>query len=524
VASITAAQDPGAKRANTDSPRFVLSYFWLVLAAAAITYVVDGLLIVPMVEVDPSLTIVLDRSRLLERVRSIAPAVGSIGSILLVTLVFAMRMRSDCRRFGITPELQARVLLAPRIIGLVVASGWSLAFLIGLGIDVFTLDFPEAGESVVYYVTSAVAIVSTGLFGFLLSYTLLTEVNRRAIIPIVFPDGGVSRTERVRPIGLPAKLMSLWFAVGLFPLIVLGLGTYTRAYVPANELRAYLFILVFAPISGFLAYRTGQSLQGPLGEIVAATKQIASGNFKVSLRSAENDELGYLTDSTLEMARSLEEKQRLSDTFGRVVDPRVRDHLLAGNVELGGSRSEAAVLFCDIRGFTSYSENRSEDAVVRMLNEHLFEMDRAISAHGGMINKFMGDGLLAVFGLPLPAEDSCTDAFASAVGMVAANVRLNDHRRARGDEEIRLGIGLHYGVVIAGNVGSPTRMEYTVIGDAVNIASRIQGLSKRVGSEIIVTKEIASRLPDTLRESSGLRRVGNTRIRGREEGVEVWGV
>jgi adenylate cyclase len=470
VASITAARDPRANLASADSPRFILSYFWLVFAAAAITSIVDALLIVPMVEVDPALTIKMNRSPVVEQVRATAPAVGSIASILLVTL-----------------------------------------------------SFPVAGESVVYYATSAVAIVSTGLFGFLLSYTLLTEVNRRSIIPVVFPDGGVSRSDRVRPIGLPAKLMSLCFAVGLFPLIVLALGTYTRSFVPANELRAYLFILLYAPVSGFLAYRTGQSLQGPLGEIVTATRQIAAGDFSVKLRSAENDELGYLTDSTIEMARSLEDKQLLSDTFGRVVDPRVRDHLLAGNIELGGSRSDAAVLFCDIRGFTAYSENRSEEEVVRMLNEHLFEMDRAVSAHRGMINKFMGDGLLAVFGLPLAIDEPCSAALRCALDMVAANSRLNDHRRTRGEEELRLGVGLHYGAVIAGNVGSPTRMEYTVIGDAVNLASRVQGLTKRVESEIIVTSELASRLPHELREQGALWQIGSVRVRGRSEAVEVWG-
>ncbi len=504
-------------------PPFLLAYFWLVFAAGSITAFVDAVVIVPMVEVDPALSIVNDRSGGLEAVRETAPIVVAVVGIVTLALLFAVRLRSRLVKHGVDPGLQARVLRAPRVTGLLVAGGWVVSFLVGLTIDILSLHFPVAGENAVYYLTSAVAILSTGLFGYLLTYTLVTEANRRLIIPIVFPDGLVSENEKVRPLGLTTRVMSLWLAVGFFPLIVLGLGAFTREYVPANEARAYVFIAIFVPVGAFLAYRTGQSLQRPLSRIVAATRQISTGDFAVTLRSEENDDLGYLTDSTIRMAQSLEEKRQLSDTFGRVVDPRVRDHLLAGNIDLGGSRLEAALLFCDIRGFTSYSEHRSEDEVVTMLNEHFVEMDRAVTAHEGMINKFLGDGLLAVFGLPLEMEDPCSAAFASSLAIVAANTRLNERREARGEPPMKLGVGLHYGSVIAGNVGSPTRMEYTVIGDAVNLASRVEGLSKRLEAQIIATGAFASQLSQSARQSAGLRSLGRVEVRGRKEPVEVWG-
>ena len=508
---------------NTNAPRFGLAYFWIVFVAAGLTAFVDALLIVPLVEVDPSLTIVNERTASLEAFRAIAPTSVAVVSIVALAVTFAAVLRARFRASGTDAKLEARVLRAPRITGMLVAGGWVVSFLVGLGIDVVTLSFPVVGENVVYYLTSAVAILSTGLFGYLVTYTFVTEANRRLIIPFIFPQGLVSQNEMVRPLGLPGRMMSLWFAVGLFPLIVLGLGTYTRTYVPANEIIAYIFMGVFTPISALLAYRTGQSLHKPLTRIVDATRQISTGDFDVRLRSEENDELGYLTDSTIEMARSLEEKQRISETFGRVVDPRVRDHLLAGNIELGGSRHETAVLFCDIRGFTTYSEHRSEDAVVTMLNEHFLEMDRAVTENGGMINKFLGDGFMAVFGLPIEMDDPCGAAFASALAIVAANARLNHVRGSRDEPAMKLGVGLHFGPVIAGNVGSPTRMEYTVIGDAVNLASRIEGMSKHLDSQIIATDSFASRVDEAVRADGGLKTLGRAEVRGREEKVIIWG-
>lgn len=504
------------------APRPLLTYVLPILVALSLTAVVDALIIVPMVEVDPGLDLTVRRSSLLEEVRDIAPTTSPVLLILSVATVYAYRLHRGLREAPRSGRTAALVLRGPRRLGLTVAAGWTLAFLIGLVIDLATLSFARSSDALIYYGSSAVAIVSTGLFGFLVTYLVLDEMNKRFYIGFVFPEGNLSATSLVRPVPFPGKLMSLWFAVGFFPLLVLALGTFTRRFVPENEMRAYLFIAIFIPAGALLTYRTGRTVQRPLTELVAATRDIAAGRYRLSLRSTENDDVGYLIDSTLQMATALEEKALLSETFGRAVDPRVRDHLLAGNIRLGGERVEAAVLFCDIRGFTGLSETRREEEVVAILNGHLEAMDEAVRAHGGMINKFLGDGLLAVFGVPLADPDACAAALRCARDMVHRNETLNDVRRLRGEPALRLGIGLHYGPVVAGNIGSAHRMEYTIIGDTVNLASRIQGLSKRVEHQIIVSDEVVA----TLGEEDlplALKRIGRVRVRGRERPVLVWG-
>ena len=161
-----------------------------------------------------------------------------------------------------------------------------------------------------------------------------------------------------------------------------------------------------------------------------------------------------------------------------------------------------------------------------MLNEHYAAMDLAISQHQGMINKFMGDGFLAVFGVPVPEEHPCAKALVCALEMISANRQLNQVRQNRGDQPVELGIGLHYGGVIAGNIGTVNRMEYTVIGDTVNLASRIQGLSSKVGSPIVCSTGFVSRFQNgeepLPQPAPQLMRLGTARVKGKAEPVEIW--
>ncbi len=499
-----------------------LGYFLRFVFAVSITAVVDAVLIVPMVEVDPALSIVIRRSATLESIRAIGPSVLAVVLIIGSSFAYTARLRRDLVDPERIDRARSSVLRGPRILGMIVAAGWTTSLLFGLIMDFFTISFPQAGEAAVYYTSTIVAIISTGLFGFLVTYAVADQFNRKRLVPAVFPEGNVSRSTRVRPITFPQKLRLLWFGVSFFPLVVLGLGIYTRRYVPENEFRAYLFVLLFLPTSFFLVYRVGRGIQQPLFDLVEATKQITDGSYGVSIRSYEHDELGFLVDSTRDMAIALEEKEILSESFGRSVDPRVRDHLLDGNIDLGGERRFAAIMFCDIRGFTTFSENRSEELVVSILNEHFEAMNAAIDSHNGMINKFLGDGFLALFGVPVAAESPCADAVNAAIACVEANTDLNRTRSGRGDPSLTIGIGVHYGPVVAGNIGSPRRSEYTVIGDTVNLTSRIEGLSSRVGMQIVVTDAVADRLVD-LPLYNDLADLGAIEVRGRAGQVHIFG-
>ncbi len=217
--------------------------------------------------------------------------------------------------------------------------------------------------------------------------------------------------------------------------------------------------------------------------------------------------------SVVESLAAVAEKRRLRSLFSGYVSPDVLHDLLAGKADAGtaGRRREVCLLFSDIRGFTTRSEKLAPEAVVTLLNRYFEEMVAAIHSHGGTVDKFIGDGLMAFFGAPQALDNPAAAAFAAGREMLERLDRLNDALRAEGDQPIAIGIGLHLGPAVIGNVGPAERHEYTAIGDAVNTCSRVEGLTKSLGCPLLVTDTVAAALPD----DPGLRPLGEVPIKGR---------
>jgi adenylate cyclase len=231
-------------------------------------------------------------------------------------------------------------------------------------------------------------------------------------------------------------------------------------------------------------------------EFLGHMERVLQGDLSQLWNPRTTDEFLDLGSGFNAMVAGLREREAIKDTFGRFVSQDVAAAVLENRVPLQGELREVTVLFQDIRGFTSLSEYTSPVILLHMLNGFFTEMVAAVEAHGGTVKQFTGDGLMALFGAPVQHGEEPIRAVRAALTMLERLDTFNQHRLQGGEAALRIGVGIHTGEVVAGNIGPDTRMEYGVVGDAVNVASRVQGLTKEVGAAILVTDVTAARLEE----------------------------
>ena len=214
-------------------------------------------------------------------------------------------------------------------------------------------------------------------------------------------------------------------------------------------------------------------------------------------------------------------EKRMKSTMSRYMDPGLADQLLgAGEELLGGKSTTATILFSDIRGFTTLTEELGPQGTVSLLNEYFTIMVECIQKEGGMLDKFIGDAIMAAFGVPVPHDDDEDRAVRAAVSMIRALHLWNDQRVASGKKPVGMGIGLNTDTIVSGNIGSPKRMDYTLIGDGVNLASRLEGLCKEYHAGILISENTFRRLKGTYR----IREVDRVQVKGKTQSVGVYEV
>lgn len=256
----------------------------------------------------------------------------------------------------------------------------------------------------------------------------------------------------------------------------------------------------------------------PVKSLQTAFRRVAAGDYNVVLEPASKDEIGDLVNRFNLLVGELKEKALMKSNFGKIVPPEIVERMLASDFTRESEVVRVTVLFCDLRGFTAMSENLPPSMLVGLLNQYFTAMVEIIESHGGMVDKFVGDKVMAVFGHPAPLANEQQAALDAAREMLAKCDQLNEQLCLTGDFKLVNSIGVHTGPVLAGIIGSPDRSEYTVIGDSVNVAARLETKTRQLATRLVlsrdVTKGLASLPPDLVPK-------GKQTIRGRRDPIEI---
>jgi class 3 adenylate cyclase len=273
--------------------------------------------------------------------------------------------------------------------------------------------------------------------------------------------------------GVPRRVFFKWLnPQSPFPAAYqVSLYSLANAEKAERELRWQILAFSAAAMAAalLLSLLIAHGLSIPLRELVKGTQAIRAGDFRVQVPVRSHDEIGELTASFNEMAEGLAQKEVYRTVLNMVADEKVAHALINGQLALGGELREISVLFCDIRGFTALTENMPPQEVIEMLNEHMTILNRVVKEHHGVLDKFVGDLLMAIFGAPVGHENDTLHAVRCALQMIHERDELNATSR----HQLKMGIGIATGKVVAGCMGSTDRLNYTVLGERVNLASRL---------------------------------------------------
>jgi len=309
-------------------------------------------------------------------------------------------------------------------------------------------------------------------------------------------------------------------------------GVYVAVSTPENKIlqkisaitRRSIFLgAALLSIALWMTFIFADSIVNPLLRLVSATRKLAQGDFSVRTQPTTRDELAILTQAFNSMAEGLAERERIKEVFGKFHSKGVLQKMMEEErIKLGGDRIPVTVFFSDIRSFTSVSEKMNPEQVVEMLNEYMGEMVDVIERFEGDVDKYVGDAIMAIWGISM--GDPKLEAERSVLACLEMREKLKDlnaRRKVRGEEPIKIGMGLNSGEVVFGKIGSPHRMEYTVIGDTVNTASRMESLTKEMGTDLLINESTYQLLPrPEIFEFEG---PFETAAKGKAEKVHVYG-
>jgi adenylate cyclase len=395
-----------------------------------------------------------------------------------------------------------RALSMPRDLSVIVIVLWA----VGAGVVAST----EAAVGGTGRSASAIfgGLVVTGLVAAGITYLLADRVSRPVtrLVLETWPP-------RMAPLfDLRWRLMLVWALTSGTPIIgiilVLTGPGHRGAQITSTAVTAGF--LAFT-VGAFATYLAARSIGAPLRELVAVLGRVGEGDLDVSVPVEDAGEIGLVQNVVNEMVDGLRERDRISDLFGRHVGPAVAEQALRSGVTLSGELRTVVALFVDITGSTVLTQTMDPVEFVAMLNRFFAVVVEEVEAQGGLVNKFQGDAALAVFGAPVQLIDPATSALRAAR-------RMRD--RVLGMGEVEVGIGVAYGSVVAGQVGARSRLEFTVIGDAVNEASRLTDLAKTMRQHVLASRAVVEHAAET--ESEVWAPAGEAVLRGRAVPTEFW--
>ncbi len=408
---------------------------------------------------------------------------------------------------GVLARCQRRLINLPALqVGLNFL-GWipgAVVFPLGIGLLGGWQDIAAIGWQF------AVSFLVSALLTTVQTYFLLEAFLFQYVYPDFFRqdrpaaiEGGVIR------ITFRQRMILYWVAVALVPLtalLVVELNCTPEHSDWLTDLRRLALGVTAVSVvsSAVIGAITGRTLLSWLTAHAEATEQIAAGNYDHRIEEKRPGEFGRLTDRFNDMAAELARACLMRETFGQMVGPEVRDEM-DRYPGLGGEVKEVTVLFIDIRGFSRRSAGEPPERVVELLNRFFTLSFAAVQRHGGHVNKFLGDGLMALFNVPWDCDDHADRAVAAALDLVVQLRRLDDDLKRQGQDPLVVGIGIHTGPALVGCIGATlgseggrrqVRKEYTAIGETVNLAQRIEQLTKRCGGPVLLSEATRRRLRD----------------------------
>ena len=295
------------------------------------------------------------------------------------------------------------------------------------------------------------------------------------------------------------------------------------AVINRTTYRIILFSLAVLFIAIILIRIFSNGITNPIKELVGAAGQIEKGEFELSIKPRTRDEIGLLTESFVQMGKGLSEREKLMVSFSKFTNKTIAQKAASGELTLGGENRNATIFFSDIRSFTAMSEKMQPNEVVEFLNVYMTKMVDCINKTGGVVDKYIGDAIMAVWGAPESSGSPASDALNAVTAALMMRVELfkfNKERAAAGLPPVKIGCGINSGPVVAGQIGSEERMEYTVIGDAVNLASRTEALNKPFATDVLITENTYNLIKDKI----VVQEMPGVHVKGKTDAIKMFAV